>query len=311
MSHPIDLPPRRVPASTEPAGAAATTALIPVPSDRPAPGQRSAPVRRGPTYRGLPKPVRLAVWAAYAVGIGVAIGATFPVAMHLVGAAAALAPGKLAWYAVRATGFLAYFAVAGSVIYGLLLSTKLLDAIAHRPVSFALHKDLALVGLALSGLHGILLLADHTFTFTLAAIAIPFASPYAPAAVGVGQLAFYAIAIVTGSFYVRRHIGQRAWRLIHYLTFAGFLGVTAHGIGSGSDSGAPWATWSYLVPIAAIVFLSVYRLVVSVAGRRDASHHPAGSPGGPRAAERTPSVGRVAAARTTIPGLAAERSAEP
>jgi predicted ferric reductase len=297
MSPSIDQPARQVPAPTQPS----TAGAAPVPR----------PSRRGPTYRGLPKPVRFAAWAAYAVAIGVAIGATFPVAMHLVGAAAALAPGKLAWYAVRATGFLAYFAVAGSVIYGLLLSTKLLDAIAHRPVSFALHKDLALVGLALSGLHGILLLADHTFSFTLAAIAIPFASPYASAAVGVGQLSFYVIAIVTGSFYVRRRIGQRPWRLIHYLTFAGFLGVTGHGIASGSDTGAPWAAWSYLVPIAAIVFLSVYRLVVSVAVRRDASSHAAGSAGGQRAFERTPTAGRVAASRATTPGLAAERSAEP
>lgn len=297
MSPSIDPPARQVPASTEPstAGAAASP----------------RPPRRGPTYRGLPKPVRFAAWAAYAVGIGVAIGATFPVAMHLVGAAAALAPGKLAWYAVRATGFLAYFAVAGSVIYGLLLSTKLLDAIAHRPVSFALHKDMALVGLALSGLHGILLLADHTFTFTLVAIVVPFASPYAPAAVGVGQLAFYAIAIVTGSFYVRRRIGQRAWRLIHYLTFAGFLGVTGHGMASGSDTSAPWAAWSYLLPIAAIVFLSAYRLVVSIAARRDAPPHPAGSADGPRAFQRAGIAGRAAAARSTTPGLAAERSAEP
>jgi hypothetical protein len=231
------------------------------------PQARLRPVRRGPVYRGLPRPVQALAWLALAAILGSVIGATLPEALRALGATAALAPGKLAWYGVRATGFLAYFAVAGSVLYGLLLSTKLLDAIAHRPVSFALHKDLALVGLALSGLHGLLLLGDHTYPFTAAAIAIPFASPYAPAAVAVGQLAFYVMAIVTGSFYVRRQIGQRAWRTIHYLTFLGFLGVTLHGITSGSDTAAPWATWAYLVPTAAAVFLLVYRVVVSVAQR--------------------------------------------
>lgn len=232
------------------------------------PQGRPRPVRRGPVYRGLPRPVQAVAWLALAAILGSVIGATLPEALRVLGATAALAPGKLAWYGVRATGFLAYFAVAGSVIYGLLLSTKLLDAIAHRPVSFALHKDLALVGLALSGLHGLLLLGDHTYSFTLAAIAIPFASPYAPAAVAVGQLAFYVMAIVTGSFYLRPQIGQRAWRTIHYLTFLGFVGVTLHGITSGSDTSAPWATWAYLVPIAAAVFFLVYRVVVSVAQRR-------------------------------------------
>jgi len=232
------------------------------------PQARPRPIRRGPVYRGLSRPTQVVAWLTTSAILGIVIGATLPEALRLLGATAALAPGKLAWYGVRATGFLAYFAIAGSVVYGLLLSTKLLDAIAHRPVSFALHKDLALVGLTLSALHGLLLLGDHTYAFTLAAIAVPFASPYAPVAVAVGQLAFYVVAIVTGSFYVRRQIGQRAWRLIHYLTFLGFVGVTAHGIMSGSDTGAPWATWAYLVPLAAVVFFLAYRVVVSISARR-------------------------------------------
>ncbi|MFI5260937.1 MAG: hypothetical protein ACHQZR_00115 [Candidatus Limnocylindrales bacterium] len=234
-----------------------------------APAGRAA--ARVPVYRGLPRPVAVAVALTYGAMLGIVIGATLPGALSTLATAAAITPANIAWYAVRATGFLAYFAVAGSVTYGLLLSTKLLDRIAHRPVSFALHKDLALVGLALSALHGLLLLGDHTYAFTPVAIAVPFASPYAPVAVGIGQLAFYVIAIVTGSFYVRRRIGQRAWRLIHYLTFAGFLGVTAHGIASGSDSGAGWAYWSYLVPCALVVFFFVYRVVIALAQPRLAS----------------------------------------
>jgi sulfoxide reductase heme-binding subunit YedZ len=226
-------------------------------------------LRRGPAYRGLPRPVGVAAWLATAAILGAVVGATLPASLRSLGATAALAPDKLAWYGVRATGFLAYFAIAGSVIYGLLLSTRLLDAVAHRPVSLALHKDLALAGLALSALHGLLLLGDHTFAFTTAAILVPFASPYAPVAVGVGQLAFYLLAIVSGSFYVRRQIGQRTWRLIHYLTFLGFVGVTVHGIAAGSDTAAPLAIWAYLVPIATVAFFLTYRLVVSIAARRN------------------------------------------
>ena len=245
--------------------------MLELPDQLPVSSPRSAPrrLRRGPTYRGLPRPVLALAWLATAAVLGAAIGATLPAALRLLGATAALAPGMLAWYGVRATGFLAYFAVAGSVIYGLLLSTRLLDAIAHRPVSLALHKDLALAGLALSALHGVMLLGDHTFPFTATAILVPFASPYAPAAVGVGQLAFYLVAIVTGSFYVRQQIGQRAWRAIHYLTFLGFIGVTVHGIGAGSDSAAPLAIWAYLVPVAAVAFFLTYRIVVSLGSRRD------------------------------------------
>ena len=250
-----------------PAGTAAGLAARPLPigaSPRSA-GQR--PV----AYRGLPRPVRIVGWVAVAVTLGAVVGTTAPSALMRLGAVAALRPGLLDWYSVRALGFLAYIVLAGSVLYGLLLSTKILDAIAHRPVSFALHKDLSIVGLILISLHGLLLLGDASYPFSLRSIVVPFASPYSPIAVGVGQLGFYATAVVTASFYVRRRIGQGAWRVIHYATFLAFVGGTAHGIFSGSDSGTQWAFWIYLTPSAIAVFLTTYRIVISVAARRHGS----------------------------------------
>ena len=91
----------------------------------------------------------------------------------------------------------AYIAVAGSVVYGLLLSTKLLDAIAHRPISFSLHQDLAAIGLGLAGIHGMLLGLDHSVPFTIAQILVPGLAPHAPVAVAFGQVALYLVAAVT------------------------------------------------------------------------------------------------------------------
>ena len=43
-------------------------------------------------------------------------------------------PSKLPWFTTRVTAFVSYLAIVGSVVYGLLLSTKFLGApIAHRP----------------------------------------------------------------------------------------------------------------------------------------------------------------------------------
>jgi predicted ferric reductase len=235
---------------------------------RPVAKPRARPqTRPKPMYRGLPRPIRLLGWVTLALVVGIVLGATAPTALRRIGAVAALQPGLLAWYSVRALGFLAYGVLAVSVLYGLLLSTKILDAVAHRPVSFALHKDLAIVALILATLHAALLVADQSFNFTPRAILVPFASPYAPIPVGIGQLTFYATAIVTASFYVRRQIGQRAWRILHYATFLAFIGASAHGSASGSDSGTPWAFWVYLIPVSAAIFLLTYRIVVSLSGR--------------------------------------------
>jgi DMSO/TMAO reductase YedYZ heme-binding membrane subunit len=112
-----------------------------------------------------------------------------------------------------------------------------------------------------------LLALDGTVPFTVAQIAVPGLAPYAPLWVGVGQVAFYLTAIVVGSFYVRRQIGQRAWRTLHYLTFLAFLGATGHGIVAGTDTGTPWAWWIYVGSLMAVVFLLVYRIGISVGGR--------------------------------------------
>ena len=229
------------------------------------------PSRAGVAYRGLPESIRIAGWLAIAVAVGAILGATGPTAIVRIKEVAAIQPGLLAWYTVRAMGFLAYFVLAGSVLYGLLLSTKILDAIAHRPVSFALHKDLAIVALILASLHGGLLVFDQSFDFTPRSIIVPFASPYSPITVGIGQLTFYASFVVTASFYVRRHIGQRAWRILHYVTFLAFIGATFHGIASGSDSGSSWAFWVYLVPCTLSIFLLTYRIVISIAARAERS----------------------------------------
>jgi sulfoxide reductase heme-binding subunit YedZ len=256
------------------------------PIQRPAAPQ-ARPARPGGAvrYQGLDSRVRLAGWGLFLIGTGFVLGATTPGAVQSLIAAAVTQQDKLAWYGTRLFAFLAYLAVAGSVIYGLLLATKLLDAIAHRPVTFSLHKDLALVGLGFAGVHALLLTLDSTVPFSLAGILVPFAAPYRPLWVGFGQIAFYLSLVVVASFYVRTRIGQRTWRLLHYVTFLAFLASTLHGLQAGSDSGTPWAWSIYMGATVVVIFLLVYRITLSVSLRRNRS--------------RTASV-----ARPVVPGAA-------
>ena len=222
-------------------------------------------------FRGLDPRTRLVRWGLFAVGIGIVLGGTAPTAFRELHVALEANRSSLPWVFERLFAFLAYFSMAGSVVYGLLLSTKILDAIAHRPITFTLHQDLASVGLGFAGIHGALLGLDKTVPFSVAQIAIPGLAPHAPLWVAAGQVSFYLMLIVVGSFYVRRRIGQRTWRLLHYLTFFAFVGATAHGLGAGTDSGSAWAWWIYIGATAAVVFLFVYRVVLSIVTRRGRS----------------------------------------
>jgi predicted ferric reductase len=218
------------------------------------------------TFRGLSPATSLTRWGLAGIAIGIALGATGPAALRSLQEAVAAGASSLPWQWSRLLAFGAYVALTASVVYGLLLSTKVLDAIAHRPITFALHQDLAAFGLGLAGVHGALLGLDRSVPMSIAQLAIPFAAPYRPVWVGLGQLAFWIAVVVVASFYVRRRIGQRAWRLLHYATFLAFAGATAHGLGSGSDT-ATFGRWLYLVATAVVAFLFVYRIASAVLGR--------------------------------------------
>ncbi|MFN8630897.1 MAG: hypothetical protein U0838_11435 [Chloroflexota bacterium] len=216
------------------------------------------------TYRAMDPRTNLVRYGLPAVAAGIVLGATLPGAISGVLAADATA---LPWLFERLFAWMAYIAMALSVVFGLLLSTKILDQIAHRPVSFTLHQDLAAAALGMAGLHGVLLGLDASMPFSLAQMLVPGTAPWQPFAVGVGQVAFYLTLIVTASFYARRLIGQRVWRVLHVTTFFAFAGATVHGIAAGTDSAAPWAQWIYLAATTVAVFLLAYRIVLSGGAR--------------------------------------------
>lgn len=220
----------------------------------------------GVRYEGLSARTRPLRWGLFAVAVGGVLVATGPDAVRAAADWLATHSDSLAWYSSRILGFLAYGALAVSVIYGLLLSSGLLDRVAHRAVSLTLHQDLSAIAIGLTALHGALLALDTYVPQTVRQLVIPFAGPYRPEWVGIGQIAFYLMVVVYASFFVRRRIGQRAWRALHYTTFLAFVGATAHGVMSGTNSPADWALWIYAGASVAVVFLLGYRITLSLFG---------------------------------------------
>lgn len=219
----------------------------------------------GVKYHGLSPRTRVLRWGLFLLGVGMVLYATAPQAASLAADWVTTNQDSLPWYATRFLGFLAYGALAISVIYGLLLSTGLLDAVAHRVVSFTLHQDLSAIALGLTALHGAVLALDSFVPQSVRQLIIPFAGPYRPEWVGIGQLAFYLMIVVYASFFVRRRLGQRGWRLLHYTTLLAFIGATAHGVMSGTDTPASWAFVAYTGASVAVAFLLTYRITLGLA----------------------------------------------
>lgn len=217
----------------------------------------------GVTYQGLHPRTRLLRWALFMVVIAIVIVGTGGAALDAVSRWLTDEYERLPWYVTRTTALLAYLALCGSVVYGLLLSTGILDRIAQRTVSFTLHQDLAAIGVALALVHAAVLAIDRSVPYSLLELVVPFAGPYRPIWVGLGQIALGASLVVLLSFYVRKRIGQKSWRRLHYVSFLAFLAATAHGLMAGSDTQAAWVFWGYLVMTAIVVFLVTYRVLMA------------------------------------------------
>ncbi|MGB1253674.1 MAG: hypothetical protein ACPG8W_23890 [Candidatus Promineifilaceae bacterium] len=172
-----------------------------------------------------------------------------------------LAGEKAAWYLTRSSGLVAYLLLSASTIWGLLLSTKLVKAWVPPAISLAMHNYISWLSLGLTIFHAGVLLFDSYYTYTLSALLIPFTGPYSPLWVGMGTLGFYIMLLTTLSYYVRKQIGQKMWRKLHYTTFGGYVLATVHGLMAGTDAMQLLSVFggsSFLV-----LFLTLYRILSS------------------------------------------------
>lgn len=165
------------------------------------------------------------------------------------------------WLLARASGLAAYALVTSSVLVGLTLKSRPSGRL--RPVHVAeLHKTLALTALAAVALHGGALVLDSTVHVSPAGLLVPGLVGYQRTAVAVGVVAAWALVVVTGSFWVRRRIGFRAWRRLHWLTYALFVAATYHGLTAGTDAARPWAHTLYPAATGAVAAATAWRALV-------------------------------------------------
>jgi predicted ferric reductase len=116
-------------------------------------------------------------------------------------------------------------------------------------------------------LHVIVLMLDRYLPFSLFQVLVPFTSAYRPVWVGLGVISLYLLALVTVTFYLRKRIGMRAFRLIHVLSLLSYLGVTLHALFAGTDSTLSAAQIIYKGSFLSVIFLTSFWLVNLALGK--------------------------------------------
>jgi sulfoxide reductase heme-binding subunit YedZ len=144
------------------------------------------------------------------------------------------------WFASRGSGLA--LLVAFSLVQLLGVAARLGDGPRRWPsfVTGEVHRTLALFCAAFLVLHVVTAITDPYVTIGWAATAVPFTSPYRTAAIGLGTLAADLGAAVVLTSVLRRRLGYRAWRAVHWLSVLAWPAAFAHSLTAGNDLGVWW-----------------------------------------------------------------------
>ncbi|HLH63627.1 MAG TPA: iron reductase [Ktedonobacteraceae bacterium] len=174
----------------------------------------------------------------------------------------------ITWNVARAGGFTAYILLTLAVAIGLALSTQLQSPRWWpRLINSELHNFLTLLGTIFIAVHVLAVWIDPFTRFGWYEVFIPFASTYRTFWMALGIVALYLGIAIGISTWLRPHIGYTWWRRLHVLTLGIYALATIHGLGTGSDTQAPWALGIYIASIILVGSLFCRRLL-DPAGKR-------------------------------------------
>ena len=166
------------------------------------------------------------------------------------------------WLLARASGLTAYVLLTGSVLAGLTLKSRPLGRARQggggRSTSTASSPS---SGWGCSACTRRRSCSTARCTSRRRRCSSPGSRRTGPLAVACGVLAAELMALIALSFPLRKRIGMRNWRRLHWATYAVFALGTVHGLTAGTDSSQPWAFDLYLGAVGAVAFATAYRVL--------------------------------------------------
>jgi sulfoxide reductase heme-binding subunit YedZ len=168
------------------------------------------------------------------------------------------------WYVTRATGIVSLLLLTASVVLGVTEAVRWMTDRWPRFVTAGIHRNISLLATTFIAVHIATAVVDGYAPIGWIDAVLPFRAAYRPVWLGLGAVAFDLLVAIAITSLLRRHIGQRAWRMVHWAAYACWPVALVHGLGTGSDTKTTWLLGVEFACMAAVVFAVWWRL--SVAG---------------------------------------------
>lgn len=171
------------------------------------------------------------------------------------------------WWAARAFGFVAYIALWIAMLSGVLIGAKGVDGVIDRKVLLDMHQEWTLAAVLATAAHVLAVVTNPHAGVGFVGSLVPFASPSMTAAIGLGVIAFWMLALIAVSSWLRTRVPYAAWRAVHALAFGAFILALIHSAASGTDSATRIAQWLYVASGSILAGAVTLRVLFAVGGR--------------------------------------------
>ena len=179
----------------------------------------------------------------------------------------AVLDGKLWWYVSRSSGIMAWFLAVGSVLWGLALSTRAIGKRPKGPWLLDLHRFLSGLAVIFTAIHLAALFFDNYTHWAWGELFVPMVSKWKPGPTAWGIVAVYLLIAVEVTSLVMNRIPRRLWRAFHFTSFALFVTATIHLLQAGTDRENYVLRWVVLLAVVAVLFFTIYRILMAIFGR--------------------------------------------
>jgi methionine sulfoxide reductase heme-binding subunit len=167
---------------------------------------------------------------------------------------------EVLWFTTRAAGVVSLLLFTAVVVMGQLTRLRVDSANWPRFLSADFHRNLSLLSLVFLVIHIVTAVVDPFTSLGIAPVVLPFGSSYRRFWLGLGTVAFEITLAVVITSLLRVRIGVRAWRAIHWLSYAAWPIAVVHGLGTGTDANSPWLMGITIACVTAVLVVTVWRL---------------------------------------------------
>jgi methionine sulfoxide reductase heme-binding subunit len=178
------------------------------------------------------------------------------------------------WYLSRGSGAVSLILLSTATVLGITEQRRWQSRRWPRFAVHQLHRWVGLFAVSFLSIHILSVVLDGFVQIRLVDAVMPFGGSYRPFWLGLGALTFDLLLAVAITSLLRRHIGQRNWRAVHWLAYAAWPIAVLHGLGTGSDAGAAWMlaiTGLCIAAVSTAVFIRTSEPRVRSMGRRPLS----------------------------------------